>query len=375
MLSSDVRRALRHALAAAGFPPGADPGLRPTGRPGQYASSVALTLGGHPRETARGLAAALAGAPWIEKAEVTGPGYLTVTVTAAALAAVADRVTEAGPGCAASDALAGVTVPAPPPGDPLAAATWEEARAALAARLTARLAVAAGAALAGETRPRSGPPGQEPDTDPRRRAAPAGEIAAAVAFAGRDAVTFALARAIPGKPLRVQPEIIARHVAGNPAYAVRYAHARAASGVRWALVARGDDPPYPPLSQQAGQMAETAIVSGPSAGTMTWGDTGRAVREAGAGPRSPADPGELALLDALSWVPERVAVAARRGRPDEFARYLEELAGVTVDGLRSPRHPGSAAAPGSDRLSLAMAAQAGLAAGLGLLEVSAPERL
>ncbi len=64
-------------------------------------------------------------------------------MTAAALAAVADRITQAGPGCAASDALAGVTVPAPPPGDPLAAATWEEARAALAARLTARLAAAA----------------------------------------------------------------------------------------------------------------------------------------------------------------------------------------------------------------------------------------
>jgi arginyl-tRNA synthetase len=148
-------------------------------------------------------------------------------------------------------------------------------------------------------------------------------------------VTFALASAIPGRPVQVEPEIIARRVAGNPAYAVRYAHARAASGVRWAL----------------------------------------AFREAGSVPCSPADPGELALLDALSWLPERVAVAARRGRPDEFARYLAELAGVTVDVLSSVGHPGNAAAPGSDRLALAMAARAGLAAGLGLLEVSAPERL
>ncbi len=92
MLSSDVRRAVRQAAAAAGFPPGADPGLRPTGIPGQYAASAPLTLGGRPRETARDLAAALARAPWIDKAEVTGPGYLTVTVTAAALAAVADQV-------------------------------------------------------------------------------------------------------------------------------------------------------------------------------------------------------------------------------------------------------------------------------------------
>jgi arginyl-tRNA synthetase len=82
-----------------------------------------------------------------------------------------------------------------------------------------------------------------------------------------------------------------------------------------------------------------------------------------------------ALLDALSWLPERVAAAARRGRPDEFARYLEDLASVTVDVLSSASHPGSAAAPGSDRLTLAMAARTGLAAGLGLLEVTAPERL
>jgi arginyl-tRNA synthetase len=328
VLSSDVRRAVRHAVAAAGFPPGTDPGLRPTGIPGQYGASVALGLGGRPRETARGLAAALASAPWIEKAEVTGPGYLTVTVTAAALAAVADRVTEAGPGCAESDALAGVTVPAPPPDDPLAAATWEEARAALAARLTARLAAAAGATVA-----------DPPDTERERatRDRPGREIAAAVAFAGRDAVAFALASAIPGRPVRVKPEIIARHVAGNPAYAVRYAHARAASGVRWALA---------------------------SAGETTFPSSG------GSLPRETA-----VLLDALSWLPERVAVAARRGRPDEFARYLEELASVTVDVLSFVRHPGNGGAPGSGRLTLAMAARAGLAAGLGLLEVSAPERL
>ena len=183
-------------------------------------------------------------------------------------------------------------------------------------------------------------------------AAVTGEIAAAVAFAGRDAVTFALARAMPGRPLRVEPEIIARHVAGNPAYAVRYAHARAASGVRWALASRGADPP-----------------------NLTWGDTGHPVRKAEPAPRLSADPAELALLDALSWLPERVAVAARRGRPDEFARYLEELAGVTVDLLSSVSDPGNAAAPGSGRLTLAMAARTGLATGLGLLEVGAPERL
>ena len=120
----------------------------------------------------------------------------------------------------------------------------------------------------------------------------------------------------------------------NPAYAVRYAHAAAAAVLRWAA----------------------------ELGT----------RPAGFTPRLLAEPGELALLDALSWLPERVAIAARRGRPDEFARYLEELASVTMVALTGP--PG-ARAPGSDKLTLARAAQAGLAAGLGLLGISAPDRM
>ena len=150
-------------------------------------------------------------------------------------------------------------------------------------------------------------------------------------------------------------------------------------------------------------MAKLAIVSGPPAETVTSGDADDPPWEMTALTCPPADPGELALVDALSWLPERVAIAARRGRPDEFARYLEDLASVTIDVLTAARRPdsvprsnsasgnnsasgdnsapgnngapGNNRAPGSDRLTLAMAAQAGLAAGLGLLEVAAPDRL
>ncbi len=367
MITRELRCAVRRALAGAGFPADADPGLRPAGDPGRYAASVALALGANPRETARTLAGTLAREDWIAAAEVTGPGYLTITVTAGVLAAVADSVTRAGPACVTSDALAGRTVPAAPPGDPLAAATWEEARAALAARLTARLAAAAGATVTGSDaaeRVRLTPPAPASAADSPAPAA--GTSAArgyagaspreATAFAGRDAVTFTLARAIPGRPLRIDPEIIARHVPGNPAYAVRYAHARAASGVRWVAASSAAD---------TIRVAEAPELS---------------IRECGGPPpRDVTAPGELALLDALSWLPERVATAARRGRPDEFARYLEDLASATVDVLSSASHPRSApgtnGAPGSDRLTLAMASRTGLAAGLGLLEVSAPERL
>jgi len=331
VVTRELREAIGRAVAASGLAP-AEPGLRPAGGPGRYASSVAFELGGNPREIAGRLASRLAREPWIAQADVTGPGYLTITVTPGTLTALAGRIAAAGPDSARSDALRGVTLPAPPAADPLAAATWEEARQALAAELTARLAAAAGATLSAPHCPErtvAPPPAISPSPA-------AGGPAAAVAFAGPDAVRFALARVVPGRPVLIDPEIIARHLPDNPAYAVRYAHARAASGVRWAATPGGAE----------------------------------AVPR-----RPPADPGERVLLDALSWLPERVAVAARRGRPDEFARYLEELASVTIATLSSPSYPGSARAPGSDRLALARAAQAGLAAGLELLGVSAPDRM
>ncbi|HMD92258.1 MAG TPA: DALR anticodon-binding domain-containing protein [Trebonia sp.] len=333
MITRDLREAIARAVATAGLG-AADPGLRPAGGPGRYASSVAFEFGHDPREIAGRLAEPLAAEPWISRADVTGPGYLTVTVTTQALAALADRIAGAGPDSARSEALHGRTLAAPAAVDLFAAATWEEAREALAVELTARLAAAAGATVFwGVATVRSVREGGAAPSAGERRAA---EVTAAIAFAGPDAVRFSLARAVPGRPVRIDPEIIARHVPGNPAYAVRYAHARAASGVRWAATPGGAE----------------------------------AVPR-----RLPADPGELALLDALSWLPERVATAARRGRPDEFARYLEELASVTIATLSSARHPGSAPAPGSDRLALARAAQAGLAAGLELLGVSAPDRM
>jgi arginyl-tRNA synthetase len=355
VITRDVRSAVDRAAAAAGFRPGTDPGLRPTGNPGQYAASVALTLGANPRGTAATLAAALTGEQWIAAAEVTGPGYLVITVTPEALAAVADDIAAAGSACVTSNALAGLTVPAASADDPLAAATWEEARAALAAQLTARLAAAAGATVADQK--------TVPDAKPRLRET---DVARAVAFAGRDEVTFTLARAIPGQPVQVDPRIIARRVPGNPAYAVRYAHARAASGVRWAAVSAGEKTASP-ATAVAADGSDTVAIFAIGPGSRDNGGSG------GVSPREK-------LLDALSWLPERVAIAARRGRPDEFARYLEDLASVTVDVLSSASPSGNATrgddrAPGTDRLTLARAARTGLAAGLGLLGVSAPERL
>jgi arginyl-tRNA synthetase len=392
VISSDVRHAIGRAVAAAGLEP-AEPGLRPTGTPGQYASSVAFAFGEHPERVAARIAAlltntGLAHTGHIMHAEVTGPGFITITVPPEALADLPERIAAAGPGCAVSDALRGLTVPAPPPGDPLAAPSWEEATAALAAQLTARLAAAAGAtvtlsvdtertglassgdqsAVGGGDTVRSAAKGSGPIATGRRRET---GVAAAVAFAGCDAVRFSLARAVPGRPVRIDPQVIARHVLDNPAYAVRYAHARAASGMRWAA-SGGNGRERGGPGGTAGGDDQGGWQAGMGGGSLPWGEAG--APEAGR-PPSVQLAETAVLLDALSWLPERVATAARRGRPDEFARYLEELASATIVALISPSDPGSARAPGTDRLSLARAARTGLAAGLGLLGVSAPDRV
>jgi len=314
---------LRHAEAGYG-----GRAWRPAGEPGAY---VCRDI-----RDGRDIAARISQETWAESATFSN-GYITVSLTHDALAHVAVDVARAGPGCVASDALSGRVVPAAPRADLAAAPDWAAARAALAAELTVALAVRAGATLApgppaapaGETR---GETTGETTGETRGETTGRYEIASAIAFAGEQAVRFTLARTKPAGPAP-EPEFIARHVLGNPAYAVRYAHAAAAAVLRWAGTQPGEFRPH--------QLAE---------------------------------PGELALLDALSWLPERVAVAAGRGRPDEFARYLETLAWRTIDIISTTAYK-AATGVASERLWLADAARTGLAAGLGLLGIAPPDRL
>ena len=345
------------------------------------------------------MAAILRAVAWIEDARAAGNGYLTITVTPEALTEVAVRVTEAGPACARSDALAG-TRAAAPPGTPLTAAhSWPEARQLVIAQVTARLAAAAGATVAADhdaeragfpvapssgpsplrgaeragfpVAPSSGPSplrgaeragfpvipasGPRPLQEAGTPATPPGPtpVAEAVAFAGLDAIAYILARIPPERPVAPDPAAWARHVPANPAYAVRYAHSCAASTLRWAAA----------LDLATGEAA--------------------AVR-----PGSLAHPRERALLAALSWLPEQVARAARRGRPHEFTLFLEELAETYQvcrvacpawperghDGAHRDGLPGDARTVRA-RLWLTRAAATGLAAGLALLGVGAPSRL
>ncbi|HET7246466.1 MAG TPA: DALR anticodon-binding domain-containing protein [Streptosporangiaceae bacterium] len=309
--------------------------------PGTYGTPVAFRLaGGHPARALRiamTLAAALRRADWVCSATVTG-GYVTVSVTPDALARLAVRIVTTGAGCARSTALAGTTVPAPPDPDLAAAPGWADAWRRLAAHLTGRLAEAAGArtfpALHAERHPVAGP-------GPDRATGP---VADAIGFAGASAIRYALARIPPGTLVRVDPGHAARRRLDVPAYAVRYAHSRAASTLRQAA----------DLSLSLGEAAEF-------------------------GPQLLAHPSERALLGELSWLPERVAGAARRGRPDTLPRYLERLAGAYLDCQeRCPAVWPGIRAGGPQavaRLWLAAASATALRAGLDLLGVDAPDRL
>jgi arginyl-tRNA synthetase len=349
VITGDLDLALAEAIRSEGLPdaPGpagtwrpAPPGAR--GGPGTYATTIAFLLA-QPASDARDLAGRLAvslrARDEISEAAVTGGGYLTITVSAGTLAALAVRITQAGPACACGSALRGITLAAPRQVDLAATHTWGEAYLRLASEVTGRLAAAAGAQVLWEhpTQRFSGA-----DSPPETTSGP---VADSINFAGVDAIRYALCRTPGGAA--VDPRAAAAQHLGNPAYAVRYAHAHAASALRQAA----------DLGLDLGEAADA------ESGLLT-------------------HPRERALLDAMSWLPERVGRAARRGRPDVLTGYLEDLAAAYLDGQEgSPAVPPGLPdePPGRPvtraRLWLAAAAGTALGAGLGLLGVAPPDRL
>ena len=379
MIIGDLSAALATAAAAAvasggltgdgGL--GADPGLavgtwRPVpsevgGGPGSYATTLpfvlAHRLAADPARVAAVLAAALRSIPagaGISDISVTGGGYLSLTLTPDTLARLAVRISQAGPGCARSQAMDGVRVSAPRDARLASARDWADAWPRLTAEQGGRLAEAAGAEVTWvPLLPGKNAPGE------------CGPVAEAVAYAGEDAVRFALSRLAGGPASRLSrahepglaPRAMAAQHLGNPAYAVRYAHAHAASALRQAA-----DLGLPELDVERFQ------------------------------PRLLAHPSERVLLDAMSWLPERVAGAARRRQPHVVAAYLEDLASRYLDWQEAcpvmrpgsvpprpdPRPAGRLPAGGEliqARLQLASGARTVLGTGLRLLGIAAPSRM
>jgi arginyl-tRNA synthetase len=159
---------------------------------------------------------------------------------------------------------------------------------------------------------------------------------------GVDAARYALARYSLDSPIDLDLDLWTRRSNDNPVYYVQYAHARIASLLRNAA-------------------------------------------EAGIGRGSDYDPSLLTddrekdLLKALAEFPGVVATAAGLRQPHRVARYLEDLAGTYhrfYDACRIlPRDGETFDETRRARLWLAEAAGIAAANGLGLLGVSAPDRL
>ena len=166
-----------------------------------------------------------------------------------------------------------------------------------------------------------------------------------VGAVGVDAARYALARSSMDSMIDIDLDLLASTSNDNPVYYVQYAHARTRSVARNA--------------------AEHGVSRDPE----------QAVFE----PAALDDPADAALLGALAQFPATVAQAAALREQHRLARYLEQLAasyhawyGVTRVTPRGddPVGPGHVA-----RLWLNDAVGQVLANGLGLLGVSAPERM
>ncbi len=169
------------------------------------------------------------------------------------------------------------------------------------------------------------------------------ELRDLISWLGTDAVRYSLARYPADSPLSLNGEDLRKQTNDNPVFYVQYAHARTSNVARLA--------------------AEDGVR-----------------REDGFDPALLSDPTEAALLAILGDFPRVVAQAAHLREPHRVARYLEDLAGRFHKWYDTCRvRPQTAHEEITDlhrtRLWLNDATRTVLANGLGLLGVSAPERM
>ena len=158
---------------------------------------------------------------------------------------------------------------------------------------------------------------------------------------GTDALRYSLARYPAASPLSLDPDLLRKRTNDNPVFYVQYAHARTHNVGRNAADAGVD------RSEFAPELLEHET--------------------------------ESALLGALQEFPRTVAFAAEVREPHRVARYLEELAGLYhrwYDNCRvTPLGDARVETVHRTRLWLNDATGQVLRNGLGLLGVSAPERM
>jgi len=169
------------------------------------------------------------------------------------------------------------------------------------------------------------------------------ELRDVVAWLGRDAVRYSLARYPADSPITLDPDLLTKRSNDNPVFYVQYAHARTCNVTR--------------LAVEDGVRTEDGF----DASLLT-------------------DETESVLLATLGEFPGVVAGAAELREPHRIARYLESLAAAYHKWYDTCRvRPIDADEPVTDlhrtRLWVNEATRTVLARGLDLLGVSAPERM
>ncbi len=177
-----------------------------------------------------------------------------------------------------------------------------------------------------------------------------------LAEVGRDAARFLFLTRSLDAHLDFDLELARRQAADNPVYYVQYAHARICSILRQAETS-GESLPWPPAD--AG--GATALGGAPAEPLLP--------------PGTLEGPEEEDLLRHLAWFPAEVAQAAERREPHRLTVFARELATDFHAFYTRCRVLGEEPDVTRARLLLVTAVRQVLANCLGLLGVSAPERM
>ncbi|UDM02086.1 ArgS-related anticodon-binding protein NrtL [Streptomyces longhuiensis] len=390
---------------------------------GDYSTNVALQLAGPagrpPRHVAELLSRRLSDSPGIAGVEVTGPGFLNLTLADDDPGALAREILARGGGYGASDVLAGQRIEIRIP---------YEVRAEVVADSLRRILATQGAqahVVHGETAESSA----AHVVNLRPVPAPCDP-----AVLGRDASRWALLLPAAHDRPRIDDEHLAQRE-GNPLFRVRYAHARtkaltrnaAALGftaepgdVRDQASAAGDASSATgaltrnaaalgftaepgDVRDQASAAGDAPSTTGALRATGAPSTTGApsatpALADAPSAPDAPSTPGDVrdhdtaidsgvavraranaaaALHTALSAYPQALTLAATHHAPDRLARQLVVVADALLGFQHTvlPQGEEKPSAAHRARLALAEAAGAVLAGGLSLLGIDAPEHL
>ncbi len=370
-LSRTVLRALRHAVDVGELsvvvpervlvePP------RPGGH-GDYATNVALQVaraaGRPPRQVAELLSPRIAAEPGIAGVDVTGPGFLNITLADAPAETLVREILRRG-------ACYGHVHP--DTGETAQLHTPHELRAVVLADSVRRILRSQGVLVrvtcdaAPDPRwvdllgVRVDAHGRPPRPLPTLRPVPAPAGSDPLRL-GRDAARWALLHPAAHDRPRIAPEqggddhLAQRET--NPLFRVRYAHSRARALTRNAAQLGFTSAPGDTAPRATVPGAETA----PGAETVPGAETA---------------PGEQ-LLRHLTAHPRTLAAAARHHAPDRLARHLIGTADALLayQHLVLPLGDEKPSAAHRARLALAEAAGTVLAGGLSLLGISAPEHL